>query len=174
MKTKEIILAGITGTTAFTLFSYMVSKSTGKNFKEPELIGKMIDHPAVKVEDQVAQFAGWITHYIIGISFAAAYKKIIDSTNMKPTLTNGMITGAFSGLPATLGWHTSLSIHPVPPRKKSFDYYAQLFFGHIIFGAASFFVFGAFKKRSEKKESKQVAPLEANEIKLSHYASAGS
>ncbi len=173
MKTSEIIVAGIAGTTAFTLFSYLISKATGKNFKEPELIGKMIDRSPTPVKHENAQFTGWVTHYLIGISFAAAYRELIHVTGIKPTVANGIITGAVSGFPAALTWDTSLKVHPAPPRKRSVDYYMQLFFGHALFGAAAFFVFAAFKKKTnDKKES--VKSLDPAETKLSSYATAGS
>src|SRR6187402_1545068 len=102
MKKIEIIAGGIAGTTAFTLFSYLLSKKTGKNFKEPELIGKMINRSVDGADKDTSQFAGWLSHYLIGISFAAAYKELVDKTGMKPSVTNGIIVGAVSGFPAAL------------------------------------------------------------------------
>lgn len=138
MKITELVLAGIAGTTAFTLFSYAVAEVTGKKYKEPRLLGHMLDKTVDELDHKEAQVAGWATHYLTGLVFVAGYKMIINQTGIKPNVVNGMMIGGLSGFPAALLWDASLRLHPAPPRKPSWDYYAQLLVGHVIFGAASF------------------------------------
>lgn len=145
MKISDAILAGIAATSAFTLFSYIVAEATDEPYKQPKLLGKMIDRSGFDLNKKEAEFTGWITHYLVGISFALVYQQIITITRIKPGLRNGAIAGAISGIPAALTWHTSLKVHPAPPRKRSWDYYVELVAGHIIFGAVCFWV---FKKRN--------------------------
>ena len=155
MKITGVIVAGIAGTTAFTLFSYILSEGMGKNFKEPELIGKMFGHGIPELGKEQAQFSGWMTHYLVGIAFAAAYEQLIQHTGIKPTVQNGIVAGALSGFPAALTWDTALKVHPAPPRKRSMVYYAQLLAGHAIFGAASFWVLGRLGKRQSSIVNRQ-------------------
>ncbi len=140
MKISELVLAGIAGTTAFTLFSYAVSEATGKKFKEPRLLGTMVDRSVEELDKKESQAVGWMLHYLTGVAFVAGYKLIIQSTGIKPNFKNGMIIGGLSGFPAALMWNASLRLHPAPPRKPSLDYYGHLFLGHVIFGAFSFLV----------------------------------
>ncbi len=140
MDTKKIIAAGIAGTTAFTLFSYLMSVACDEDFREPELIGKMLNRLPTDLSKKQSRLAGWISHYLVGIAFAATYKLIIEKTQIKPSIKNGLITGALSGYPASLTWDKALQLHPAPPRKRSLFYYGQLVIGHAIFGAVAFTV----------------------------------
>ncbi|MEO6489700.1 MAG: hypothetical protein ABIO04_07155 [Ferruginibacter sp.] len=149
MRTSEIALAGIAGTTAFTLFSYIVSQTKKKNFKEPELLGDLFV-PSEKTDKNLSKLSGWGIHYLAGLGFAAAYSMLINN-KVKPTLINGTITGAVSGLAAIGIWHAMLTLHPDPPKKPNKQYYGHLFLGHVIFGAFSFLTFGSFNKKTGKK-----------------------
>jgi len=174
MKTTDIILAGIVGTTAFTAFSYLVSKTMDKNFKEPRLLGKMVDDIMPGMQEKESQFTGWLIHYLTGVAFAGAYNALIDSTGIKPSVRNGVIAGAVSGFPAGLLWDTSLKLHPTPPRKRTANYYLHLALGHAIFGAASFFVFGLLNKHRDEKYITSPIDEQSADSKLSQYATAGS
>jgi hypothetical protein len=147
MKLSNAVLAGIAGTTAFTVFSYIVAEQSNRSYKQPKLIGKMIDRSSPELDRKQAEFTGWLTHYLIGIGFAMIYKQIIDASGIKPRPRNGAIAGAISGIPAALAWHTTLKLHHKPPRKTTWDYYAELVMGHIVFGATCFWI---FKKRKSK------------------------
>ena len=159
MKLSDAILAGIAGTTTFTLFSYIMTERTGKDYEQPELLGKMIDRTEIDLTKKESEYSGWLIHYLTGIIFATVYKKILDLSSIKPGIKNGAITGAITGLPAILGWHTLLYLHPNPPRKKSWDYYAELVAGHIIFGATCFWV---FNKRMINASRKPFTDLKNN------------
>lgn len=149
MEANDIIVAGITGTAAFTLFSYMASKVFDEKFEEPELLGKMIDRVTPAMEKEQAKFTGWLVHYLVGIGFAEAYKQLIHITDIKPSVCNGILTGAITGLPASLIWDTAFKNHPAPPRKRSFSYCLQLITGHAIFGAVIFGILNYSYKKDE-------------------------
>ena len=174
MKSTDVILAGIAGTTAFTIFSYMASKVLDGNKEEPELLGEMVDEAFPGMGESESQFTGWMIHYATGIAFAAAYKGLIESTGIKPTIQNGVIAGVSSGFPAGMIWDTSLKILPHPPVKRNAAYYTRLCLGHAIFGAASFFILGLFSKKEEEGETLTPISVESSQSKLSPYATAGS
>ncbi|MFT3704831.1 MAG: hypothetical protein QM802_20870 [Agriterribacter sp.] len=150
MKGSHIIAAGIAGTTAFTLFSYFLSKQFKKDYVEPKLLGDMLDDIAPDATFRQSQFSGWVLHYLTGYLLAGGYAMLIDTTRIKPTLKNGIITGTLTGVPAVATWDIALKLDPSPPRKRSVGYYAQLVAGHTIFGAFAFLTFGCLRKLNEK------------------------
>ncbi|MEO6671186.1 MAG: hypothetical protein ABIN36_17010, partial [Ferruginibacter sp.] len=89
MKPADVIFAGIAGTSTFTLFSYIMAETSDKPYKQPELLGQLINRSDVDLNRKQSQFAGWLTHYLIGIGFAAAYQILVNEANIQPSLKNG-------------------------------------------------------------------------------------
>ncbi|CAN5244253.1 hypothetical protein BH11BAC5_BH11BAC5_08060 [soil metagenome] len=150
MKGSSIFIAAIAGTTAFTLFSYLASVLFKEDFKEPELLGEMIDRVTPGMAEEQSMFTGWLIHYVTGLGFAAAYQQLIQITGIRPTVFNGMLAGAASGYPASFIWHKTLQLHPLPPRKRSLSFHLQLIAGHAIFGGVIFGVFSRLNKRKNQ------------------------
>lgn len=167
MKLTDIIAAGITGTTAFTAFSYFISDKQNKNYKEPELLGNMIDTTST-IDSSTAEATGWGIHYLTGIAFASTYALMIQGLGTKQTLKNGIIAGGISGLIAIAWWKATLNRHPAPPRKPSANYLSHLFAGHIIFGAASFITYNLLNKNNRNKKNVDFSK------KLTSFATSGS
>jgi hypothetical protein len=142
---RNIIAAGTVGTTAMTLFSYLISEKEGKNFKEPELLGKMVDRLSPAMEKQESAATGWAMHYAVGILFAALYYVILKKAGSNPAISRGLLFGGITGLPAILVWDVVFKVHPNPPRIPYAKYYKHLFVAHLIFGA---FTFLQYKKPS--------------------------
>ncbi|MBK7883265.1 MAG: hypothetical protein IPJ81_05330 [Chitinophagaceae bacterium] len=147
MKASNIILASIAGTTAMSLFSYAVSHTKNKNFKEPQLLGELTENAIPDIKTDTAQAAGWITHYAVGALFAAVYSMVLKKTKIAPSFANGAIVGGLSGIPAVLGWNTTFKIHPALPKTDYKRYYGHLVLAHMVFGA---FTFLFFKKKQFK------------------------
>ncbi|MDB5228939.1 MAG: hypothetical protein JWN78_3132 [Bacteroidota bacterium] len=142
MKLSPIILAGIAGTTAMTLFSYAVSKIQHRNFKEPQLLGKLI-HRVAPVEKKNAEKSGWLLHYATGIIFASVYYQVLKKTNVEPTVLNGLLIGGLSGIPAVGIWYAVLKLHPYPPKRTFKNYFGHLIAAHVIFGAFTFMAYAS-------------------------------
>lgn len=149
MKVNTII-ASIAGTTAFTLVSYAASGLMHEDFKQPKLLGQIVDRSSNLNKKQSA-FTGWLMHYLIGFGFTAAYQQIVERTNIKPNLKNGAMIGALSSIPAALSWYTTLDLHPRPPRNKNLSYFTELLLGHIIFGAVCLAVMSTKKHNNNKQ-----------------------
>jgi hypothetical protein len=147
MKGSSIFIAAIAGTTAFTLFGYLASVLFKEDFKEPELLGEMIDRVTPEMAEEQSMFTGWLIHYATGLGFAAAYQQLMQITGIKPTVFNGIVMGAASGYPASFVWRKTLQLHPQPPRQPNLSFYLQLIVGHAIFGGVVFCVFSRLKKR---------------------------
>lgn len=136
MKTNKIILSGLTATSLMTLFSYLVSGSEEKNFKEPELLAALEKKALPEEAKEFAAVAGWATHYTIGIFWAGVYKYLWQKTRIEPTVKSGLVLGGLSGLTGVLIWKATFNIHPNPPRIDFKKFYIQLLIAHLIFGLA--------------------------------------
>ena len=134
MQFGKILFAGIVGTSAMTLFSYLVSDRKNKNFREPELLGQLIERLPIKSSNQSAHITGWGIHYAIGISFMVCYSKIWEPTRSKPTLSSGALLGAVNGLVGVSGWKLMFEAHPNPPAKDLKPFFSHLILAHVVFG----------------------------------------
>ena len=137
MKVKEILIAGTTGTSFMTLFSYMVSISENENFSEPERLGQLIHNLYPVLNKKEKLFAGWAAHYMVGLIFAAIYVQLWEKKKLKPSFKNNLITGGISGIVAVGIWKLTFNAHPLPPRLSFNKYYLQLVPAHIVFSIFS-------------------------------------
>ena len=128
----KIALAGIAGTSAMTIYSYLLSNSRNKNFREPALLAEMVQklHPSIPKND--AQIIGWVLHYGVGVFFASVYRFLLKQKTAN--ITAGAIVGGITGLVGISIWQLSFLLHPSPPRTDYKKFYGQLMVGHVIFG----------------------------------------
>lgn len=136
MNTKQVVAAGITGTTLMTLFSDVVSKIKGSNYNEALILGELLNR-ITPLSKKQAQVAGWLGHYTVGMGFAAVYATCLNETKRKPTILNGIVYGALSGLAGAAIWHATFKAHPNPPAVDLKNYYKQLVLAHVVFGVVA-------------------------------------
>ena len=125
------------GTSAMTLFSYLVSESKNKNFREPEVLGELMERLPDKGSKEPPQVAGWAIHYAIGILFVAGYNLLWKHTKIKPSVTSGTLLGAASGVVGVMGWKIMYDGHPDPPTKNRRSFFGHLMVAHAVFGLFS-------------------------------------
>ncbi len=135
MKDSNLLIPSVAGTSIMTLFSYIISGEEGKNFSEPRLLAALEKDILPKYKKEMALPVGWATHYAIGVLFTSLYQYEIKRFGRKPTLSNGLLFGAVSGLGGILMWKAAFAFHPAPPRTHYTQFYKQLFFAHLVFGA---------------------------------------
>jgi hypothetical protein len=137
MRVQKMTSAAMVGTSAMTLFSYGVSKEKQKQFREPELLGILIRKlfPSLKFGNAV--FSGWALHYAVGALFCIGYDRIWRDENKGPSMANGALLGAISGIVGVSGWHLTLKLHPNPPFIDLKKYYGHLLTAHVAFGIFS-------------------------------------
>lgn len=136
MDTKKVIAAALTSTSLMTLFSEAVSKVKGSNYNEAQILGELLNR-ITPLNKKQAQAAGWLGHYAVGVGFAAVYAAYLKENRRKPTLLNGAIYGALSGLAGAAIWHATFKAHPNPPGVDLKNYYKQLVLAHVVFGVAA-------------------------------------
>ena len=134
MKLGKILISAIVGTSAMTIFSYLVSASENKNFREPEVLGQLIKRLPKDISSDGAQIAGWSLHYTVGFLFVAFYNELWKRKKIKPSLTSGALLGAASGLAGITGWKGVFELHPNPPAKKLKQFFGHLMLAHVVFG----------------------------------------
>lgn len=147
MKLRKPMLAALTGTSAMTAYSYGVSAFHGNNFREPELLAKMLHRKGLKKRN--AQVAGWITHYGVGLLFTLAYSALWKRKNI-PVLRSSVPLGLISGITGAAVWHATFKIHPAPPLLNYKKFYRQLIFAHLVFGIFSAAGYMLAEKTSKK------------------------
>lgn len=135
MNILRIVLAGAIGTTFMTLYSYAAANKEQRQYREPELLNKLVDKAPVDLPKvKKNNVMGWLVHYGIGLTFSTVYDIIWRKTSVLPTTKSSLIMGAISGAIGILGWKAFFSAHPNPPKTHFKGFYAQLMVAHIIFG----------------------------------------
>jgi hypothetical protein len=150
VETKKIVLAGTAGTSAMTLFSYAVSEYIDKNFKEPRVLGALLER-VLFTGRKNTEPAGWLLHYGVGLAFTSAYDFIWRRTSIKPTVKNGLIMGGVSSLAGIAVWDLTFKTHPNPPAIHLKRYYGHLILAHLIFGAFTAIAYKNIKGRSGRR-----------------------
>lgn len=147
---KKIVVSGIIGTSAMTIFSYLVSKIMGENFREPEILAILIKN-MLPTATPYAIYLGWVLHYLIGFAFVVVYVRLWDNNQLKPNVASGILLGAISGIIGIIGWYIVLKLHPNPPLINLINYFILLFFAHIVFGIFALVGYGLIKKADTVK-----------------------
>ena len=134
---KKIISSAIIGTSAMTLFSYLVSESKEENFREPKILADLIQRARPEMNKPTSTLAGWTLHYIAGIAFTGIFSKLWEKTSLKPRVRTGLVLGAASGLVGIATWDLIFRNHPNPPHKNRRKYFGHLLLAHLVFGTFS-------------------------------------
>lgn len=137
MRIAKILISAIAGTTAMTIFSYLVSGFENKNFREPEVLGQLVERLPQSCSIESAQIKGWSLHYAIGILFVAFYDKLWKQKKLKPSFTSGALLGGVSGLAGIVAWKGMFEAHPNPPAKNLKSFFGHLLLAHVVFGIFS-------------------------------------
>jgi hypothetical protein len=131
MNTRKMVESGIAGTTLMTVFSYAASFDAGKNFKEPQLLS---DFFPKKLQDlRLAVPAGWLTHYSMGISWAAVFQLLFNGKIAKPDLPNGILLGTLSGITAIAIWRSAFKLYSTSPKTSLKSFYSHLVLAHLVY-----------------------------------------
>src|SRR3954471_287184 len=131
MDTQKIVVSGVAGTTLMTLFSYAASIYTGKNFKEPVLLSEFFPKQLQRIH--LATPAGWLTHYTMGVCWAAVFQLLFSRRIAKPNVLNGMLLGTLSGITAIAIWRSAFRSHSRSPKISFKSFYLHLVLAHLVY-----------------------------------------
>jgi len=145
MDILKIMIAAFSATNIMTTFSYLISVTYNKLFKEPVMLNYILNGVGISLNGKLKKAEGWIAHYIIGLFFVIIYESIWRYTDIKFGWISGLAFGAVSGGIGILGWHLIYRLPDKKPVAPLRDYYLQLFLAHIIFACAVVVAFKIFK-----------------------------
>lgn len=128
-----IIAAGMVGTVTMTLYSYAASWASRDNFKEPVLLGKLLQRTLLPVRSPFALPAGWAAHFAIGCTLAYVFYRNWKLAHSKPNMLRALAYRWCSGVAAVLWWHTAFRLHPRPPRLARRNFYLHLLVAHLVY-----------------------------------------
>lgn len=120
-----------------TAFSYLVSVSHEKQFREPEILAKLLKRIIPALTSPTAHITGWTLHYAVGFGFNIIYDLLWRKTPMKPGLRSGVLLGGASGFIGAAVWKMVFKLHPFPPSVERNNYYKHLLLAHVVFGIFS-------------------------------------
>ncbi|HEX8270458.1 MAG TPA: hypothetical protein VF581_11255 [Flavobacterium sp.] len=132
----KIAIAAFSATNIMTTFSYLLSVTYDRLFKEPVLLNYILDQIGICPKDKWKGIAGWLAHYVVGLVFVTIYQIVWLFTDMKFGWLSAIILGAISGVVGILGWRLMFRLPDKKPNVPLHDYYVQLFFAHIVFACA--------------------------------------
>ncbi|WP_317499357.1 hypothetical protein [Flavobacterium sp. DG1-102-2] len=144
MNLLKIFIAAFSATNMMTTFSYLLSASYKRLFREPVMLDYILKGVGIKLSGRWHKVGGWIAHYIIGLALVFCYEAIWRYTGVHFGFLSGIAMGIISGILGIICWHAiySTAIHDDVARRS---YYIQLFFGHIIFACVVVIAFKIFK-----------------------------
>jgi len=131
MNSEKIFEAGMGGTTLMTLFSYGASTYTGKDFREPALLAKFFQKQLKN--SSLAVPAGWLTHYTMGICWAAVFRLLFANKIAKPDVRNAVLLGTGSGITAIAIWHLAFKLCAANTKISFKSFYTHLVLAHLVY-----------------------------------------
>lgn len=137
MKTGNVLLAAAAGTAAMTGFSYFLSAKKDKEFKEPKLLGKMVNRAFPSIGKTSAELTGWMLHASMGLMFTIVYQQLIKELHFRRNLPNDIFIGVVNGVAGIIIWKLTFSLHPDPPKIHFSRFYGHLILAHIIFSTTA-------------------------------------
>jgi len=154
MKTRTVLGPSIVGTSAMTLFSYLIAASKDRQLEEPKLLAKLIK-PVLKHRYKTFVPAiGWGAHYTMGYMMTQAFQAFWKENNTVPTVKDGLISGTVGGITGILIWKAVFKICAHTPHIAFKRYYGHLLLAHLVFGVAvglTTRLVDPFKSRRPKK-----------------------
>jgi len=144
MDILKLLIAAFSATNIMTTYSYVVSISFKKQFKEPLMLNFILDGAGIKLTGKVKKFSGWLAHYLIGFAFVLVYESIWHYTNVEFGFVSAIAFGVVSGFVGIACWRIIDGLPDGNPHIPSKEYAIQLFFGHVIFAVAVVVAFKIF------------------------------
>lgn len=90
MKGDKIVVSGLVATSLMTIFSYCTSKLKDKNFREPQLLGALLNEVLPNSEKRWAIPSGWVTRYGIGFVWALFHNYLFETFRVETNLKNSL------------------------------------------------------------------------------------
>lgn len=130
----DTFISGLAGTTAMTVFSYLVSQKQGKYFKEPEILNDLLYRLLKVRRDRRRGAPGFAAHYTTGSLFSLIYNLFPKKKSPLEELGKGLLFGLAFGLIGIGVWKAVFRLHPNPPSVHVREFVGHLIVAHLVFG----------------------------------------
>lgn len=157
MQLRNILLPSVVATSLMTLFSYLASNYKRKNFREPNLLGK-IEKKQMQVPEPLAQPAGWATHYAVGVVMMLLYELYKKAAPGQKPAVKTIGFGSIAGLGAIIAWKLLFKALPARSWRYHKQFYQQIFVAHLIYALVAAASQKAIKMKAVKTVNRP-APL---------------
>lgn len=134
----QILSAAVIATALMTAFSYIVSESFKKLFKEPVLLAYFLNRLGINASRTTVTVLAWTLHFLIGFIFVTIYHFVWQTELLTFNWQSSLVLGAISGVVGIIHWFAIFIYTRHHPRIPFTAYYIQLFFAHLIFGIAAY------------------------------------
>jgi hypothetical protein len=147
----EIILSGLSGTLAMTLFIELVSAILKKPFHVVRTLARMLKCNS-KNDSASKKYLTYciavIVHYSIGVMFAYAFDFALNKGLIELVWIHALLFGGLAGLIGIIGWRIFFAIHPNPPKIMLPQYLLVIWTGHLIYAVGTFLIYLKFQPDS--------------------------
>jgi H+/Cl- antiporter ClcA len=137
----KIILSGLFGTLAMTLFVNLVAAIFKKPLHAVKILSRMLqrgDNTDSRQKKYIKYAIASVVHYSIGVGFAYVFSFLLQQQVIELKLSHAILFGSLAGLTGILGWRIVFAIHPNPPKLELSHYLLVIWLGHLIFAAGVF------------------------------------
>lgn len=145
MNILKLLIAAFSATNIMTTYSYLISISFKKLFKEPVMLNFVLEGVGITPKGKWKKFSGWLAHYLIGFAMVLVYEMIWHYSDIEFGFVSGIVFGIVSGFVGVACWRLTYRLPDGNPYIRSKEYAIQLFFGHVIFAVAVVVAFKIFK-----------------------------
>lgn len=137
-----LLIVSVLATSMMTLFSFLLSNKKDRQFREPEILNKLISRSSTtKVSIKRKNVAGWFIHFGIGIVFTVIFLYLYNLEILSLDLLSILIFGISAGISGIIGWQFMFYLNSNPPDIALKSFYLQLIVAHLVF---SIFLIGGF------------------------------
>ena len=138
-------------TSVMTLFGYIYSSVSGRNLREPKLLGKLVKRAIPHFRKKRARLSGWGVHYAVGLLFTEMYAKFWGRVPVESRLKSGFIFGAIGGFSGYINLAYNFCFSSRSPSLDFSRFAINLFIGHILFGIVTAFTMESSNRRKKAK-----------------------
>ncbi|MDC6352684.1 hypothetical protein PP178_14070 [Zeaxanthinibacter sp. PT1] len=142
MEWLQIIIAGFTGTSLMTLFSYICGAIFNEEFSEPKLLNRMMHYSRAFSSDITDDdHRGWIIHFGIGQLMAFWLWIMYCNSGLGHAQILGAFLGVMAGMAGALGWLFLFNTLTTPRDTDIRGFVVQLVVAHSIFGWSAYLLY---------------------------------
>jgi len=134
----KLLLCAFFAMITMTGFSYILSNTFRKLYKEPVLLTYFLEELHLSLPPFLKSIFAWMLHYLIGLGFVIGYHLLWYNDLLSMTWFVAFILGAVSGIIGIIGWVFIFGYTQHEPKIDLKGYYLQLLIAHIIFGFTAY------------------------------------